>query len=81
MNLYNVMDKNYDWGCFVFAPNRNKAKAIISRYFDQDYIDLRSNLLKRGILNPSYCLVVDCPEDENYYLVEQLGFSYKNEEW
>lgn len=81
MNLYNVMDKNYDWGCFVFAPTRNKAKTIVSKHFDQEYIDLRSTLLKRSVSNPSYCLVVDCPEDKNYYLVEQLGFSYNDEEW
>lgn len=73
------MDKNYDWGCFVFAYTRNKAKAYVAKHFNCEYIDMRSRLLKRG-LNLSYPMIVDCPEDTGYDLVLKCGYSYMNEE-
>lgn len=79
MNLYNVMDKNYEWSCFVFAPTRNKAKCMVADHLFQDYIDLRCRLLRRG-LNTPLPLVVDCPEDTGYDLILKCGYSYMNEE-
>lgn len=79
MNLYNVMDKNYEWSCFVFAPTRNKAKKLVADHFFIDYIDLRSRCLKKGV-NIDHCVVVDHPDDEYYDLVVNCGFSYDYDE-
>ena len=79
MNLYNVMDKNYEWGCFVFAPSRNRAKVLVAEHFNEDYIHLRCKTLKKGI-NMDQCLIVDCPEDTGYDLVLKLGFHYPTQE-
>ena len=79
MNLYSVCDKHYEWCCYVFAPTRNRAKVLVAQHLFQDYIDLRSQCLKKGV-NIPYCLVVDCPEDESYDLVLKCGYKYMTEE-
>jgi len=79
LNLYIVMDANYEWGCFVFDASRNRAKMRVAYEFGADYIDMRCKTLARGV-NMDFPMLVDCPEHEGYDLVERLGFHYGTDE-
>jgi hypothetical protein len=64
MNLYMVYPKDYDWGCFVIAENRNRAKVLITGYFNSDdhYTDYRVRTLTKGIGDKD--MVIDSPDAE-----------------
>lgn len=80
-SLYQVGDSSYEWICYIFETTRNRAKARVAEYFDQDYVDMRCKTLKRGV-NVDFPMIVDCPESKGYEIVQQFGYGYLTEdEW
>lgn len=79
MNLYIVLDANYNWGCFVFEKTRNRAKAAVARHFDMDYTEMRCKTLKRAV-NVDYPMIVDCETDQGYDMVLACGYHYMKDE-
>ena len=53
MNLYMVLDSNYDWCCFAFDTSRNKAKLSVAREFGNEYTEMRCKTLKKGVNVPA----------------------------
>ena len=54
MNLYIVYEKTgsycSDYGTYVFAETANRAKSMmVCHYSDEQYVDLRVNLLKKDV--------------------------------
>lgn len=82
MNLYMVLDNNYDWCCFAFDTSRNKAKKKVADEFYCEYIDMRCKTLKKDI-NVSAPMLVTHPDDKGYDIVLGYGFHYatEDEEW
>lgn len=78
LNLYMVMDSNYDWCCFAFDISRNKAKLSVAQEFDQEYTDMRCKTLKKGV-NISVPMLVTCPEDKGYDIVQSCGYEYRED--
>ncbi len=79
MNLYKVMDANYDWCCFVFETTRNRAKLRVAESLGQEYIDMRCKTLKKGV-NVPRPMTVDDETAEGYDMVVQCGYGYSYEE-
>ena len=79
MNLYQVMDKNYEWGCFVFDVSRNRAKASVAEHLGEDYVDMRCKTLKKGV-NVPMPTIVDSEDDEAYQMVLACGYKYYSDE-
>lgn len=79
MNLYMVLDSNYDWCCFAFDTSRNRAKMRVAESFGIDYIDMRCKTLKKGINIPVPMLVTH-PDDEGYDIVLNCGYHYATDE-
>ena len=75
MNLYMVMDANYDWCCFAFDTSRERAKLRVAKEFDNEYIEMRCKTLKKGVNVPLPMLVTH-PDDEGYDIVLQCGYQY-----
>jgi hypothetical protein len=78
MNLYMVLDEQYEWCCFIFAHTRNEAKAMWARCFDQEYTGARCKTLEKGVDFPM-CKCVDNPDDPDYGYVLGLGYEYKED--
>lgn len=79
VNLYKVIDENYEYCMFVFAESRNQAKQFcVGRHDDSEtYISFRCKTLEKDV-NPDYfATVVDCPNDKAYEYVKALGFEYQ----
>lgn len=79
LNLYMVMDSQYDWCCFAFDISRNKAKLSVAQEFDYEYTEMRCKTLKKGI-NVSLPMLVTHPDDKGYDIVKACGFEYGKEE-
>lgn len=79
MNLYMVLDSNYDWCCFAFDTSRNRAKKRVADEFYCDYIDMRCKTLKRDV-NVPVSMLVTHPDDKGYDVVLSCGFHYATEE-
>jgi hypothetical protein len=79
MNLYMVLDNNYDWCCFAFDTSRNKAKLRVAKEFDCEYIDMRCKTLMKGVCVYTPMLVTH-PDDNGYDMVLNCGYSYTTEE-
>ena len=80
MNLYMVLDANYDWCCFAFDTSRNRAKKRVANEFGCDYIDMRCKTLKKDV-NVLIPMLVTHPNDNGYDIVLNYGFRYPEEEW
>ena len=82
MNLYMVLDNNYDWCCFAFDTSRNKAKKKVADEFSCDYIDMRCKTLRKGV-NVLIPMLVTHPNDNGYDMVLNCGYHYatEDEEW
>lgn len=78
MNLYMVLDNNYDWCCFAFDTSRNRAKKKVADEFYCDYIDMRCKTLKKDVdvFEP---MLVTHPDDNGYDIVLGYGFHYDEE--
>lgn len=79
MNLYMVLDSNYDWCCFAFDTSRNRAKMRVAESFGVDYIEMRCKTLKKGV-NVSVPMLVTYPDDEGYDIVLSCGYHYATDE-
>lgn len=79
LNLYMVLDSQYDWCCFAFDVSRNKAKMRVAEHFGCDYTEMRCKTLKKGV-NVAIPMLVDHPDEKGYDLVKQCGYEYKEEE-
>lgn len=78
MNLYWVTD-NDDYGAYVFAESRNKARMMMVHHFDdEEYIDLRAYLKAKDVGGDSR--VVECEEEKGYDRVLACGCRYATEE-
>lgn len=75
LNLYMVMDNNYDWCCFAFDTSRNKAKLSVAQEFGYEYTEMRCKTLKKGV-NVPLPMLVTCPEDNGYDIVQNCGYEY-----
>lgn len=80
MNLYMVLDANYDWCCFAFDITRNRAKKRVADEFSHEYIDMRCKTLKKGVNVPIPMLVTH-PDDDGYDMVLKCGYHYAEEEF
>jgi|GEM_PF-4545407 len=76
MSLYCVYPRNGDWCCFVFAETRNRARALLVGYFDDEdgYIDFGARCVKKGVNGSEEICDVDCGR------LASLGVQYVNEE-
>ena len=79
VNLYMVLDANYDWCCFAFDTSRNKAKLSVAREFGNEYTEMRCKTLKKGVNVPSPMLVTH-PDDNGYDIVKNCGYEYGTDE-
>ena len=79
MNLYMVLDNNYDWCCFAFDTSRNRAKKSVADEFYCDYIDMRCKTLKKDV-DISTPMLVTHPDDKGYDIVLSCGYHYATEE-
>lgn len=75
MNLYMVLDNNYEWCCFAFDTSRNKAKKKVADEFYCEYVDMRCKTLKKNI-DVSAPMLVTHPNDKGYDIVLSCGFHY-----
>ena len=71
VNLYMVLDSNYDWCCFAFDTSRNKAKLSVAREFGNEYTEMRCKTLKKGVNVPVPMLVTH-PDDKGYDIVKKI---------
>ena len=80
MNLYLVYVGRFEWCCFVFTTSRNRAKMLVMQCFgtDDPYTDYRCITKQKDVGGTER--VIDWQEDEEYYRVTELGFSYKEPE-
>ena len=76
MFLWLVYLERADWGVYVIAPSRGKAKAIFFRCTNDycDYTDIRVQKLKAADGFSERYLDEDCPE------LEALGVRYMTED-
>ena len=79
MNLYMVLDSNYDWCCFAFDTSRNKAKLSVAREFGSEYTAMRCKTLKKGVNVPAPMLVTH-PDDNGYDIVKNCGYEYETDD-
>ena len=75
VNLYMVLDSNYDWCCFAFDTSRNKAKLSVAKEFGNEYTEMRCKTLKKGV-NVPFPMLVTHPDDEGYDIVKNCGYEY-----
>ena len=81
MNLYFVCMKDADWGTFVFAETRNKARAMCVNYFsnDEDYPSLCAYLRAKNVEGEAGIADTNDAEDKVYKRVLALGFKFDEE--
>ena len=78
MNLYMVLDSNYDWCCFAFDTSRNMAKLSVARKFGNEYTEMRCKTLKKGV-NVPFPMLVTHPDDNGYDIVKNCGYEYETD--
>lgn len=79
MNLYSVGYYLSNWCVYVFAPTRNRAKAMVAELYGEEYIHMRCKTLRKGV-NVAVPSVVDSEDDEAYKDVLKCGYRYMTEE-
>ena len=73
MNLYWVAEKDAEWGVFVFAQTRNKARAMLPDFEDgTEYITTQANLVGKTE-EVEQETVVDSDYHPLYPIVQKLG--------
>lgn len=73
MNIYWCHEKNEGYGLFVKALTRGRAKDIYACYIECRLIDVRSNIMKRGV-NEKFEGVLEIGDERKY------GLEYTEEE-
>lgn len=81
VNLYFVHQEYAEYGCFVFASTRNKAKSLCVNHFtdDESYIDMRSRTMAKNVGGRNN-VVVDCQYDDAYKRVLDAGCEFISDE-
>ena len=79
LNLYMVLDSDYDWCCFAFDTSRNRAKLSVAQEFGYEYTDMRCKTLRKGV-NVSLPMLVTHPEDKGYEIVQNCGYEFGKDE-
>ena len=80
MNLYSVFFKDEEWGCFVVARSRGRAKSIFYTYYRTElgglaeFTDVRCYKLKSVDQEQEKVYDMDCPE------LEAMGVHFADEE-
>lgn len=76
MFLWLVYFDTAEWGVYITAPSRGRAKSIFKRYSyeDGEFTDIRVHKLKEADGYGEMFLDMDCPE------LEALGVRYMTEE-
>lgn len=77
MYLWLCWYANDEWGCYIVAPSRGKAKYLFQEYWDEgEFTDVRARKIKEAVGFREAVLDTDCPELEAlgvYYLTEDVG--------
>lgn len=74
-NIYWCQEKDEFYGAFFVAPTRGRAKVLCASYFECDFTDVRTQIIKRGV-NEDFCGII-----ENFSpLLEKYGLEYAEEE-
>ena len=80
MNLYWVEEKDAEWGVFVFAKTRNKARSMLPDYEDEVwYVNTRAKLIGKTEEVTQETLV-DWYLHPLYPLVQKLGGKFADPE-
>lgn len=72
MNIYWCHSKDEGCGLYVMARTRGRAKDIFAWYDECPFIDVRANIMRRGVNEP-FEGVLDDPK--------KYGLEYTEEEW
>ena len=74
MYLWQCWYANDEWGCYVIAPTRGRAKSLFQDYWDEGwYTDVRCRKVKEAPGMDQGIYDMDCPE------LEALGVRYLEE--
>lgn len=73
MKLYLVYFRDQEWGCYVVAPSRGRAKSLFYEYWrwDGEYTDIRCRKLKSVDQKDEKLYDTNCPE------LEAMGVSFR----
>lgn len=75
-NIYWCYEKGSWGGLFVVAPTRGQAKQLFAAEVECCYIDVRTNIMKRGV-NETFSGVID---DCDSPLLKKYNLEYQEEE-
>lgn len=75
MNIFWCHEKNENYGLFVKALTRGRAKAIFSAEVECDITDVRTNIMRRGV-NEHFEGVIDLGDK----ILEKYGLEYSEDE-
>ena len=75
-NIYWCEGKGDFGGLFVIAPTRGQAKRLYAKYIECRYIDVRTSLVRRGVMWRFPCVI----DDVGSPLLKQFNLEYLEEE-
>lgn len=75
-NIYWCEEKGEFGGLYVIAPTRGQAKQLYSEEIECSYIDVRTQIIRRGV-NEMFSCVID---DVDSPLLKKYGLEYSEEE-
>ena len=75
MNLFWVQHADEEWGCYVYADKRGRAKSLFSNHWGLDrleFMTIRTSIKKKSVAGD------ECVCDDNCERLKQDGFKYYN---
>lgn len=75
-SIYWCEEKGEFGGLFVIAPTRGQAKRLYAEYIECRYIDVRTSLVRRGVMWRLPCVI----DDVGSPLLKQFNLEYLEEE-
>lgn len=77
-NIYWCQEKDEIYGAYFIATTRGQAKAMCASYFECNFTDVRTQIVKRGV-NEDVSGIIENDECE---LLEKYGLEYVElEDW
>lgn len=77
-NIYWCQEKDEFYGAFFIARTRGQAKVMCASYFECNFTDVRTQIVKRGV-NEDLCGVIEFDEED---LLKKYNLEYQEvEEW
>ena len=77
-NIFWCQEKDEFYGAYFIAPTRGKAKVMCASYFECDFTDVRTQIVKRGV-NEDVCGII---ENDECDLLKKYGLEYVDiEDW